>query len=157
MFRKRNVSVVVLFVFVSFFLDQLTKLFAVNYLRPFDPPVEIVGSILRLKLTFNPFGVFGISVGSNELYYVLSIVGLAVLCYVALTVVDQDNVIVFGLLIGGAIGNLIDRVRFGYVIDFIDMGVGNLRWFTYNLADAFITIGALFLLMRELFRKKIVE
>jgi signal peptidase II len=66
-------------------------------------------------------------------------------------------VVVFGLLIGGALGNLIDRVRFGYVIDFIDMGIGNLRWFTYNLADAFITVGAIFLLAREFFRKKNTE
>jgi signal peptidase II len=80
-----------------------------------------------------------------------------VLSYIALTIKDRAGVVVFGLLIGGAIGNLIDRVRFGYVIDFIDMGVGHLRWFTYNLADAFITVGAIFLLAREFFRKKIVE
>jgi signal peptidase II len=157
MIYKRNIRSILVFVVLSFFLDQISKLFAVNYLRPFDPPVEIVGSLLRLKLTFNPYGVFGISVGSNELYYVLSIVGLAVLCYIALTVEDPDNVIVFGLLIGGAIGNMIDRVRFGYVIDFIDMGFGNLRWFTYNLADAFITVGAIFLLMREFLRKKTTD
>jgi signal peptidase II len=157
MFRKRNVSVVVLFVFVSFFLDQLTKLFAVNYLRPLEPPTEVIGTLLRLKLTFNPYGVFGISVGSNELYYVLSLAGLVVLSYIALTVKDRTGVVVFGLLIGGAIGNLVDRLRFGYVIDFIDMGIGNVRWFTYNLADAFITVGAIFLVMHEVFRKKKTE
>jgi len=157
MFRKRNVSVVVLFVFVSFFLDQLTKLFAVNYLRPLEPPTEVIGTLLRLKLTFNPYGVFGISVGSNELYYVLSLAGLVVLGYIALTVKDRTGVVVFGLLIGGAIGNLVDRLRFGYVIDFIDMGIGNVRWFTYNLADAFITVGAIFLVMHEVFRKKKTE
>jgi signal peptidase II len=157
MFRKRNVSVVVLFVCVSFFLDQLTKLFAVNYLRPLEPPTEVIGTLLRLKLTFNPYGVFGISVGSNELYYVLSLAGLVVLSYIALTVKDRTGVVVFGLLIGGAIGNLVDRLRFGYVIDFIDMGIGNVRWFTYNLADAFITVGAIFLVMHEVFRKKKTE
>jgi signal peptidase II len=157
MLQKKNLKSIVFFVFVAFFLDQITKLFAVNYLRPFDPPVAIIGSLLRLKLTFNPYGVFGISIGSNELYYVLSIVGLVVLSYIALTVKGRAGVIVFGLLIGGAVGNLIDRVRFGYVIDFIDMGFGNLRWFTYNLADAFITVGAIFLLAREFLRKKTTE
>ena len=63
-------------------------------------------------------------------------------------------IIVFGFVIGGAVGNIIDRVRLAYVIDFIDMGLGNLRWFTYNLADAFITVGAVFLLVRELFFKQ---
>ena len=157
MFQKRNVRVVLLFVFLSFFLDQITKLFAVNYLRPLEPPTEVIGTLLRLKLTFNPYGVFGISVGSTELYYVLSVVGLVVLSYIALTVKDRIGVIVFGLLIGGAIGNLVDRLRFGYVIDFIDMGIGNLRWFTYNLADAFITVGAIFLLAHEVFRKRKTE
>ena len=157
MFQKRNVSVVLLFVFLSFFLDQITKLFAVNYLRPLEPPTEVIGTLLRLKLTFNPYGVFGISVGSTELYYVLSLVGLVVLSYIALTVKDRIGVVVFGLLIGGAIGNLVDRLRFGYVIDFIDMGIGNMRWFTYNLADAFITVGAIFLLAHEVFRKKKTE
>jgi signal peptidase II len=157
MIQKRNIKSVVLYIFVALFLDQFTKLFAVNYLRPLDPPTEIIGSVLRLKLTFNPFGVFGISVGSNELYYVLSVVGLIVLCYIALTIKDRIGVVVFGLLVGGALGNLLDRIRFGYVIDFIDMGISNMRWFTYNLADAFITVGAIFLLAREFFRKKTTE
>lgn len=157
MIQKRNLKAVGLYILVALILDQVTKLFAVNYLRPFDPPTELIGSVLRLKLTFNPFGVFGISVGSNELYYVLSVVGLIVLGYIALTVKDRIGVVVFGLLIGGALGNLLDRIRFGYVIDFIDMGIGNVRWFTYNLADAFITVGAIFLLLREFLRKKTAE
>ncbi len=157
MIQRKNIKVIGLCVLLALILDQVTKLFAVNYLRSFEPPTELIGSVLRLKLTFNPFGVFGISVGSNELYYVLSVVGLVVLGYIALTIKDRTGVVVFGLLIGGALGNLLDRVRFGYVIDFIDMGIGNMRWFTYNLADAFITVGAIFLLAREFFRKKPAE
>jgi len=157
MIQRKNIKVIGLYVLLALILDQVTKLFAVNYLRSFEPPTELIGSVLRLKLTFNPFGVFGISVGSNELYYVLSVVGLVVLGYIALTIKDRTGVVVFGLLIGGALGNLLDRVRFGYVIDFIDMGIGNMRWFTYNLADAFITVGAIFLLAREFVRKKPAE
>ncbi|MCK4941661.1 signal peptidase II [candidate division WOR-3 bacterium] len=157
MLQKRNAKLLVFFLLFSFVLDQITKLLAVNFLRPLEPATEIVGSLLRLKLTFNPFGVFGISFGSNELYYVFSLIGIVVLVYIALTLEDRAGVIVFGLLIGGAIGNVIDRMRFGYVIDFIDMGIGHIRWFTYNLADAFITVGAVFLLVREVFYKKKVE
>jgi signal peptidase II len=79
------------------------------------------------------------------------------LTYIALSLKDKISVIVFGFIIGGALGNIIDRVRLDHVIDFIDMGIGTLpwqRWFTYNLADAFITIGGVFLLIRELFFKK---
>jgi signal peptidase II len=157
MLQKRNIKLLVLFIFLAFVLDQITKLLAVNFLRPLAPATEVIGSALRLKLTFNPYGVFGISFGSNELYYVFSLIGIVVLVYIALTLKDRAGVVVFGLLIGGAIGNVIDRLRFGYVIDFIDMGIGNIRWFTYNLADAFITVGAIFLLVREVFYKKKIE
>lgn len=155
MVRQKSVRPILLFAFISFILDQLTKLYVVNYISPMDPPAEIIGSLLRLKLTFNPYGVFGLSIGPAALNYVLTIVGIIVLFYVGLTLKDRTGLIVFGLLIGGALGNVADRLRFGYVIDFIDMGIGNLRWFTYNLADAFITVGAVFLLVREiLFKKK---
>jgi signal peptidase II len=157
MIQKRNIKLIVIFVLIAFFLDQITKLWVVNFLRPLDSPTAVVGSLLRLKLTFNPYGVFGLSVGSNELYYIFTLVGLVFLCYIALTIKDRVGTIVVGLLIGSAIGNLFDRLRFGYVIDFIDMGIGNLRWFTYNMADAFLTVGAVFLVVRELFRKKKIE
>jgi signal peptidase II len=154
MVQKKSIRPILLFGFLAFFIDQVTKLFVVNFLKPLDPPLEIIGSILRLKLTFNPYGVFGLSVGPTELNYALSLIGIIVLFYVGLTLKDRTGLIVFGLLIGGALGNVIDRLRFGYVIDFVDMGIGNLRWFTYNFADAFITLGAIFLLAREIFFKK---
>jgi len=59
-----------------------------------------------------------------------------------------------GLLIGGAIGNLIDRVAFGYVLDFIDIGVGNLRFWTFNIADAGISLGIVILLADTLRRSR---
>lgn len=154
MVQKKSIRPILLFGLLAFFIDQITKLFVVNFLKPLDPPLEIIGSILRLKLTFNPYGVFGLSVGPTELNYLLSLAGIIVLVYVGLTLKDRVGLIVFGLLIGGALGNVIDRLRFGYVIDFIDMGIGDVRWFTYNFADAFITLGAIFLLAREIFFKK---
>lgn len=155
MILKKNIRPMVVAAVLALFLDQITKLYAVNFLRPLDPPTELIGSVLRLRLTFNPYGVFGLSFGPGELNYALSLLGIAVLVYVGLTLKDRTAIIVFGLLVGGAIGNALDRLRFGYVIDFIDMGIGDLRWFTYNLADAFLTVGAVFFLAREiLFRKK---
>jgi signal peptidase II len=154
MILKRNIRLILFFVLLAFFLDQITKLLAVNYLRPLEPPTQVIGTILRLKLIFNPYGIFGISFGPTELNHVLSLIGIIVFIYIAFTLKDRISVAVFGLLIGGAIGNALDRMRFGYVIDFIDMGIGDLRWFTYNLADAFLTVGAIFLLAREVFFKK---
>ena len=154
MISRKHSTTLVLCIFSAFLVDQISKLLIVNTITPFDPPMNVIGTLLRFKLTYNPFGVFSISFGPNILYYVLSIIGVVFLTIVGLSLKDRTSVVVFGIIIGGALGNIFDRVRLDYVIDFIDMGFGNLRWFTYNLADAFITVGAIFLLVRELFFRK---
>jgi signal peptidase II len=154
MIRKKNIRFFLTSIIIALLIDQISKLLIVNFLSPLDSPTEIIGSLLRLKLTYNPYGVFGIAFGPDILYYILSVVGIIVLIYVGLFLQEKIGVIVFGFIVGGAIGNVIDRLRLEYVIDFIDMGIGNVRWFTYNFADAFITVGAIFLLVRELFAKK---
>jgi signal peptidase II len=59
--------------------------------------------------------------------------------------------IALGLLLGGAIGNLIDRIRYGYVVDFVDAGIGTLRFYTFNVADSAISIAILLLILLALF------
>lgn len=154
MIFKKNINVFIIFIVGAFLIDQISKLLIVHLLTPFEPPLNVIGSFLRLKLTYNPYGVFSISFGPNILYYIFSIIGIIILSYIGLSLKDKTSVVVFGIIIGAALGNIFDRLRLDYVIDFVDMGIGNLRWFTYNLADAFITVGALFLLTRELFYKK---
>jgi len=154
MIFKRHIKLLVIFIIGTFLIDQISKILIVNFLTPFDPPVNVISSLLRFKLTYNPYGVFSISLGPNILYYIFSIIGILILIYIGLSLKDKTSVVVFGIIIGGALGNIFDRLRLDYVIDFIDMGIGNLRWFTYNFADACITIGAIFLLMRGLFSKK---
>lgn len=154
MILKKNVKPLVTFIIIAVLLDQISKLLIVHFLTPFESPTQIIGSLLRFKLTYNPYGVFSIPFGPGILYYILSVIGVIVLLYVGLSIQDRIGIFVFGFIIGGAIGNVFDRVRLNYVIDFIDMGIGNVRWFTYNLADAFITVGALFLLVREVIYKK---
>ena len=153
MFFKKNITPFIVFVILSFIVDQVSKIIVVNSFTPLEAPTNIIGTVVRFKLTYNPYGVFSISFGPPALYYVFSVIGILVLAYIGLAVKDRISVIVFGIIVGGALGNMFDRIRLDYVIDFIDMGIGNLRWFTYNLADAFITVGAVFLLGREIFTK----
>lgn len=153
MIFKKNIRTFVTFTIIAFLLDQISKLLIVHSLTPFDPPQEIIGSFLRFKLAYNPYGVFSLSFGPGILYYLLQIAGTVIFTYIALLQTKKFKVIIFSFIIGGAIGNLIDRLRLAYVIDFIDMGIGNLRWFTYNFADAFVTIGAIFLIIEEIFHK----
>ena len=120
-------------------------------------PQQLIGSFLQIIRGENRGGLFGIVQGSAPLLAALSIgVILALVIFherereahvTALTVG-------VGLLIGGAIGNLIDRLAFGYVLDFIDVGVGSLRFWTFNVADAGISFGILILLVDTLWRSR---
>jgi signal peptidase II len=151
---KRNLRAFLLVVLLAVALDQISKFAVVGMLDPFDPPREIIGSLIRFKLAFNPYGVFSIQFGPPALYYILSLLGIIAFILIGLSQTRRLAVVVWGLIIGGAIGNFIDRVRMHYVVDFIDMGIGAHRWYVYNLADAFISVGVVFLLVQELFWKK---
>jgi len=128
----------------AFIIDQLTKLLVLTSVG--SRSVSIIGNILRLQVTYNTRGIFGISFGSDHFYFILPLIGLSVLIYLLLVARSRLESIVVGLITGGAFGNLIDRIRLGAVVDFIDMGIGHYRWPTYNLADAFITIGIVILI-----------
>lgn len=120
-------------------------------------PHQLIGSFLQIIRGENSGGLFGIVQGSAPLLAILSIgVILALVIYherERLPRVDSLTVGV-GLLIGGAIGNLIDRLAFGYVLDFIDVGVGTLRFWTFNIADAGISFGIVILLVDTLWRSR---
>ncbi|MCX7994285.1 MAG: signal peptidase II [candidate division WOR-3 bacterium] len=151
---SKNLKQFLIPLFIALFLDQCSKILITSYLNIFDPPREVIGSYLRFKLAYNPYGVFSISFGPPFLYYLFHLLGIVIFTYIGLTQNSKYRTILFGLIVGGAIGNVIDRIRLKYVIDFIDMGIGNLRWFTYNLADAFVVVSAVLLIANELFSKK---
>lgn len=151
---KRNIKIFILFVILALLLDQVSKIFVTTIIDPFDPPRDIIGSLIRFKLAFNPYGVFSIQFGPKFLYYVLNIVGITAFTFIGLSQEKKIDAVVWALIIGGALGNFLDRLRMKYVIDFIDMGIGSNRWYVYNLADAFITIGIVTLIARELFVRK---
>ena len=126
--------------------DLATKLLAVSSLTRL--PVPIGGEWLTLRLVYNPGAAFGINVGpySRQVFMVLALVALGVL----LTMVKQTRpeqwfrLTALGLVCGGAVGNLIDRVRSPRgVVDFIDVGIGAYRWPTFNVADMAVTCGAI--------------
>src|SRR5262249_34032109 len=125
--------------------DFITKMLAVASLTRL--PVPIGGEWLTLRLVYNPGAAFGIYVGpySRQVVMLLALLALGVL----LTMVRQAKpeqwfrLTALGLVCGGAVGNLIDRVRsVRGVVDFIDVGVGAYRWPTFNVADMAVTCGA---------------
>ena len=131
-------------------LDVITKLIAVDALRPMRVPREVIGEWVRLTLVYNRGAAFGLHLGpySRWIFLLLTIVALVILgrLYRAARENDTLRITALGLVCAGAVGNLIDRIRSPLgVVDFLDMGFGDLRWPTFNLADIAVSFGAILL------------
>ena len=138
-------------------LDQSTKAWvdssfelASRAIPAGDPggPTELIGDFVRIALTYNDGAIFGFLDASASLMAVLSvfvIIGITWYEWRHAAWLGPLVTIGLGLLLGGAVGNLIDRVRFGHVIDFVDMGIGDTRWYAWNISDAAVFIGIVML------------
>lgn len=139
-----------LLVFASFVvLDLVTKWLAVRHLTE-HVPVRVFGDVGRLTLAYNPGAAFSIHVGDWSRVF-FSVVALGVLwvlsrVYRETRPDDRLRAVALGMVCAGAIGNLLDRIRSARgVVDFIDLGVGSWRWYTFNVADIGVSIGAILL------------
>ena len=127
--------------------DFITKVIAeANLAR--SMPVEVIGEWVRLRLVYNEGAAFGLHLGeySRWIFFGLAILALIVLGSMVRSTRPGDRLrlLALALVCGGATGNLIDRVRNPRgVVDFLDVGVGNWRWPTFNVADSAITVGAI--------------
>jgi signal peptidase II len=129
--------------------DQLTKAWVAANIAP-GRGVEVVGDLLRFVHAQNRGGIFGLFGDSATLLGLASTVVIAVIFVYMVREGPRTHwllSVALGLLIGGAVGNLIDRLRLAYVIDWVDAGVGDLRWYTFNVADAAISIALVLLIV----------
>ncbi|MEX2183030.1 MAG: signal peptidase II [Chloroflexota bacterium] len=127
-------------------LDQVTKAWLVSVLGP-GQRQEVMGDLLRIVHGQNSGALFGLFRDQALLFGVVSIgvVGLIV-WYHGSSGRSTLLSLALGLLLGGAIGNMVDRFRLGYVVDWVDAGIGDVRFYTFNVADAAIT-GAILLII----------
>ncbi len=111
--------------------------------------VDVIDGFLRITLSKNKGAVFGILAGTKNLLLVVTIISIGVLIFFAyrMRYAPAAKRVWLGLILGGAFGNLIDRLAAGEVLDFLDMGVGLYRWPTYNVADIAVTVGAVLLIL----------
>jgi signal peptidase II len=133
-------------IFLSVVLvDVATKRFAVTALTPYVPR-NIIDDVLRFTLAFNSGGAMSLSLGPSSRWWftLLSLATLAVLAYMYRQSSPSDKIQIasLALICGGAVGNLIDRIRSPRgVVDFIDIGIGSHRFWTFNVADMAVTFG----------------
>lgn len=130
--------------------DCTTKRLAETHLVPVHSPREVVGDVLRFTLAYNPGAAFGFSVGpASRWFFTIVALGMSALFfhwYFKAEAHDRRFAVALALVAGGAIGNLMDRLRSPRgVVDFIDIGFGNVRFWTFNVADAALTVGAVLL------------
>lgn len=132
-------------------LDQITKYLAVSFLQ-LNTPLVLLKNFFNLTLVHNRGAAFGLFQNQLLMFVAISILAIAI---ILLSLRNKKNTLIFkislSLILGGAIGNLIDRIRFGFVIDFLDFRV----WPVFNLADSFITIAAVLLAWELLFNKNV--
>lgn len=131
-------------------VDQVTKVAAVDRLSPAYVPHEVLGEFLRLTLVYNPGAAFGLHLGpwSRWIFTALTVVAVTVLwrMYRASTAREGVKVHAIALVTGGALGNLVDRLRSSRgVVDFLDVGIASWRWPTFNVADIAVSCGAVLL------------
>lgn len=130
-------------------LDFVTKIMIQRTFNLYQQ-VNIVGDFIRLTYIHNPGAAFGIQLGpySRFIFLGLSLIALAALAgmYWVTPVKDRIRLVSIALICGGAVGNLLDRIRLrAGVVDFMDVGIGQLRWPVFNVADVAVTTGAIFL------------
>jgi signal peptidase II len=128
-------------------LDLITKLIAeATLLR--TPGISVFGDWFQLRLVYNPGAAFGLHVGpySRWIFFTVAVIAVFVLHRMSRSSPPGDRFrqLALGLVAGGAVGNLIDRIRSPRgVVDFLDVGVGALRWPTFNVADIAVSCGAI--------------
>ena len=139
----------------SIILDQLTKLWAASVLKN-GSSIKIIGDFLRFTYAENRGAAFSILQDQRIFFIITTVVMLVILAYIYFNTKNITNLskLAIAMIAGGATGNFIDRVRLGYVVDFIDVRFGNLYNFPiFNAADSFVVCGTILMIFLILFNK----
>jgi len=141
--NKRN-FIIFSIAFLILFLDQLTK-FLVKQNLQLNQSIPIIKNILHFTYITNTGSAFGLFKGFNLIFVLFSIIVILVIFYFLKKIKNDERLLQFsvGLLLGGTTGNLIDRIFYGAVIDFIDFRI----WHVFNIADSTVTISVISLII----------
>ena len=154
--RRITLALEIVLPFGVLLLDQLTKIWVRSELT-LGEPVRIVGDNIRLLYIHNEGAAFGLSVGrySSTIFLVLATIASGLVFYLLLTTPRGERLQRFALalILGGALGNIVDRVRWERVVDFIQVGIAGHYWPIFNIADSAVTVGAVLLAGTYLFRR----
>ena len=144
-----NLSLVILI----FLIDRISKIYVIFLDNKFLGSEIFSSKYLNITLIWNEGIAFGLlNIEKNYLYNILTIFILTVIILILFMIIKTEGLKKFSLLLilGGALGNIFDRIFYKAVPDFIDFHIGNFHWFIFNLADIFISVGVIFMILLEL-------
>ena len=145
----------------AFFTDFFTKLIVRRTMTAYGETVPLVEGFIKLRFIYNEGIAFGFRLGLPS-KWILVLISLAVAVFLIGYIFfsgydDRPGLVCLNLIVGGALGNLHDRIVYGKVVDFIECGIGELTWPVFNVADIAVTCGAILLAVRLLFYDKKTE
>jgi signal peptidase II len=152
--KKENISVIVL-IFITFSLDRFAKIKIIN---DYNVNVIFINDFINFNLIWNTGIGFGLlNFDSTLIYNLITLLIGTVILVLLYILINSDKLdkLIFSIIVGGALGNFYDRLSYSAVPDFIDLYYKNFHWFTFNVADIFITIGIITYIMKGYLVKKI--
>ena len=149
----KNFLISSLLVFSIFLLDRLSKIYVIYLDKKFLGSELLSSKFLNIRLIWNEGIAFGLLSFNETIFYnALTFLILIVILIIFFMLSKSNGIKKFSLMmiLGGAIGNVYDRISYKAVPDFIDFHIGNFHWFIFNVADIFITLGVIFMIIIEI-------
>ena len=143
-------------ILVIFCLDRFSKIYVIKLIEVNEKEL-FLNNFLNITLNWNRGIGFGLlSFDATMMYHLISALILLIIIYLIYLMVMSDNIgkFIIALIIGGAVGNLFDRLTYFAVPDFIDFHIENYHWFTFNVADISISVGIFLMIIKEFFIKQ---
>ena len=142
-----------LLVLTIFLIDRISKIYVIYLDKKFLGSEIFASKYLNINLIWNDGIAFGLfSFEKSNLYNLLTLIIIGIIVLIIFMTVKAEGIkkYSFLMILGGAIGNVFDRLFNRAVPDFIDFHIGNFHWFIFNIADVFITIGVIFMILIEI-------
>ena len=143
-------------VILIFLVDRISKIYVINLDKKFPGSEIFASKYLNINLIWNEGIAFGLlSFDQEKLYNFLTILIILIIFFILMMTLKSNGLkkLALIMILGGALGNVFDRILYKSVPDFIDFHVGNFHWFIFNVSDIFITIGIILMIIIEIVNK----
>ena len=153
--KKLNIFYIIAIIFI---LDRLSKYFILELSNSDESFIIPMTSFLNFNLVWNSGIAFGLFSFNEQFYYnIITLIIIIITLVILFFAIKSSGVekIGFSMIFGGSLGNIFDRLYYTAVIDFIDLHINNIHWFIFNIADIFISLGVIVLILLEFFKKKV--